>query len=218
MRSIVTAFCCLLLLVGAAFAQSDRGTITGTIADPAGASVSNASIEAKNTATGAVYPALSTTTGNYTITVPESPDIDPDTNKIMMRSAEVDLMSALELGEIDYLFIYRSVAYQHRDAGVSFMEFREEIDLSSVAQADFYGRVKLVQASGNEVKAKPIVYGITIPATVKNREMAEDFIELLLSSTGQEIFNKKGQPPIVPAVASDTDMLPEKLKNMLQPD
>lgn len=67
MRSILTAFCCLLLVAGAAFAQSDRGTITGTIADPAGAAVPNASIEAKNTATGAVYPALTTTTGNYTI-------------------------------------------------------------------------------------------------------------------------------------------------------
>jgi outer membrane receptor protein involved in Fe transport len=67
MRSVFAAMCCLLMVVGAANAQSDRGTITGTIADPAGAAVSNASIEAKNTETGALYPALSTTTGNYTI-------------------------------------------------------------------------------------------------------------------------------------------------------
>ena len=49
------------------FAQSDRGTITGTIADPAGAVVANAAIEAKNTATGAIYQAASSGTGNYTI-------------------------------------------------------------------------------------------------------------------------------------------------------
>jgi hypothetical protein len=57
----------LFLLVSAAFAQTDRGTITGTISDPAGAVIASAAIEAKNTATGALYPAASSGTGNYTI-------------------------------------------------------------------------------------------------------------------------------------------------------
>ena len=51
----------------AAFAQSDRGTITGTIADPAGAVVANAPVQARNVETGAVYQAASSTTGNYTL-------------------------------------------------------------------------------------------------------------------------------------------------------
>src|SRR5579862_981613 len=51
----------------ATFAQSDRGTITGTISDPAGAVVAGAAIEARNVATGAVYPVASSATGNYTI-------------------------------------------------------------------------------------------------------------------------------------------------------
>ena len=49
------------------FAQSDRGTITGTVSDPAGAVVAGAAIEAKNVATGAVYQGASSATGNYTI-------------------------------------------------------------------------------------------------------------------------------------------------------
>lgn len=49
-----------------AFGQ-DRGTITGTIADPAGAVIANASIEARNLETGVVYPVVSTSTGNYTV-------------------------------------------------------------------------------------------------------------------------------------------------------
>ncbi len=57
----------IVLLASAAFAQSNLGTITGTITDPAGAVVPNAPVEAKNVATGAVYPAASTGTGNYTI-------------------------------------------------------------------------------------------------------------------------------------------------------
>jgi hypothetical protein len=55
----------------AALAQSDRGTITGTISDPAGAVVAAAAVEARNTETGAGYQAASSATGNYTI--PELP-------------------------------------------------------------------------------------------------------------------------------------------------
>jgi len=60
----------LLVVVGfvaVAFAQSDRGTITGTVSDPAGAVVAGAVVEARNVATGAVYPVASSNTGNYTI-------------------------------------------------------------------------------------------------------------------------------------------------------
>jgi hypothetical protein len=58
---------CLALATLAAYAQSDRGTITGTISDPAGAVVANAPIRAKNVATDALYEAASTNTGNYTL-------------------------------------------------------------------------------------------------------------------------------------------------------
>src|SRR5215475_14567462 len=50
-----------------AFAQGDRGTITGTVADPANAVVGGASIEAKNSESGATYTAATTETGNYTL-------------------------------------------------------------------------------------------------------------------------------------------------------
>jgi hypothetical protein len=67
MRSIACAFFCLLLLVPATFAQSDRGTITGTVTDPAGAMIPSAAIEAKNTETGVVFKTASSATGNYTL-------------------------------------------------------------------------------------------------------------------------------------------------------
>lgn len=48
-------------------AQSDRGFLTGTLSDPAGAMMPNVAIEAKNTGTGNVYKTVSTSTGNYTL-------------------------------------------------------------------------------------------------------------------------------------------------------
>ena len=58
---------CLFLSVLTAFAQTDRGTITGTVSDATGAVIPGAAIEAKNVATGTVYQAGSSETGNYTL-------------------------------------------------------------------------------------------------------------------------------------------------------
>jgi len=55
------------LSVSAAVAQTDRSAITGTISDPTGAVIANASIEAKHLATAQIYPGASTATGNFTI-------------------------------------------------------------------------------------------------------------------------------------------------------
>jgi hypothetical protein len=57
----------LFVLGFAVFSQTDRGTITGTIADPAGAVVASAPIECRNVETGALYKAASSATGNYTL-------------------------------------------------------------------------------------------------------------------------------------------------------
>jgi hypothetical protein len=66
MRSAVLAISVGIVSV-AAFAQSDRGTITGTVSDPAGAVVASAAIQARNVETGATYEGASSTTGNYTL-------------------------------------------------------------------------------------------------------------------------------------------------------
>src|SRR5690348_14597743 len=66
MRTLISIGLSLLFTLGA-LGQSDRGTITGTISDPAGAVIANAAIEARNVATGAVYAAASSATGNYAI-------------------------------------------------------------------------------------------------------------------------------------------------------
>src|ERR1700730_18265163 len=57
----------LFLVALIALAQSDRGTITGTVSDPAGAIVPSAPIQARNVETGVVYESATSTTGNYTI-------------------------------------------------------------------------------------------------------------------------------------------------------
>src|SRR5689334_3632105 len=60
----------LLLSTLSLFAQSNQGTITGTILDPSGAVVAAAQIEAKNRDTGILYQGGTSNTGNYVIPVP----------------------------------------------------------------------------------------------------------------------------------------------------
>ncbi|MCU1324985.1 MAG: Cna B-type protein, partial [Bryobacterales bacterium] len=55
------------LVAASAFGQSDRGTITGTVIDPAGASVPNVKVSVTDVERGAAYSTVTTSTGNYTL-------------------------------------------------------------------------------------------------------------------------------------------------------
>src|SRR6266481_2720510 len=66
MRFLTSLGCCVFSAV-VLFAQTDRGTITGTVQDPASAMVPGASVVAKNTENGAVSQTTTTATGNFTL-------------------------------------------------------------------------------------------------------------------------------------------------------
>jgi hypothetical protein len=66
--SITPIAACFYLLVSAAFAQNNFGTITGHVSDPEEAAVAGAPVQARNVATGALYRGLSSASGEYTLT------------------------------------------------------------------------------------------------------------------------------------------------------
>jgi hypothetical protein len=65
MRYFRTVGLCLAIAF-CAYAQSDRGTITGTVTDQTGAVVPSVEVVLKNVATGAVYRSVTTSAGAYT--------------------------------------------------------------------------------------------------------------------------------------------------------
>jgi molybdate/tungstate transport system substrate-binding protein len=136
-----------------------------------------------------------------------------------VRPKSVELIALLESGDMDYAWEYRSVAVQH---GMNFVELPDEINLSMVEQADFYSQAS-VDIAGKEpgttmtMVGSPIVYGVTIPKNAPNPELAVEFVEFLLGPEGQAIMEQQGQPPIVPPVSADFDMLPDALKDMVVP-
>ena len=67
MRQGLVAVGISLFISFAAFAQTDRGSITGTITDSTGAVVPNAPVEITNQATGAIYKGGASATGNFIV-------------------------------------------------------------------------------------------------------------------------------------------------------
>ncbi|MFC1676229.1 tungstate ABC transporter substrate-binding protein WtpA [Planctomycetota bacterium] len=113
-----------------------------------------------------------------------------------IRPKEVDLLALLEAGELDYIFIYRSVAKQH---GLKILTLPDQINLSNAEFADFYktASIRLTGKRPGEFitkKAQPILYGVTIPKNASNRELAERFLKFLLDpGKGGVILEKNGQ-------------------------
>ncbi|MFP4136700.1 MAG: tungstate ABC transporter substrate-binding protein WtpA [Candidatus Acetothermia bacterium] len=132
--------------------------------------------------------------GGYVLDTSEP--LRPNTAKVSIRNKEVDLVSMLQSGGLDYAFEYRSLAEQH---GLQFVSLPEEVNLSSTEHSEAYGKVSVRTDDGDLKKAKPIVYGVTIPEGAPNPDLAREFVSFMVSEKGREIFSELGQPPIVPA-------------------
>jgi len=143
----------------------------------------------------------------------------------IVSKKSVDLIVALQTGDLDYAFEYRSVAVQHK---LNFIELDDYINLSKTntelpGVEDFYSEasIEIIKEAGppptyKASKGKPIVYGITIPLHAQNKGLAAEFIEFLLSDSGKEIIEvKSGQPFIEPVICDHPENLPALLREAL---
>lgn len=135
-----------------------------------------------------------------------------------IRPKEVDLLALLELGELDYIFIYRSVAEQHHGL---YLILPDEINLKTADLSGYYQQawVELEGAVPGEKiihKGAPMIYGITIPKSARSPEWAARFVAFVLGPYGQRIMKDNAQPLIVPARVDHFDTLPELLKPLVQ--
>src|SRR6185437_148478 len=85
-----------------------------------------------------------------------------------IRDTETDLISALQLGQIDYLAIYRSDAMQRH---LQSIDLPNAIDLSDPAQSASYASA-VAHTKNGDLPGKPIVYAATIPSSAANPALA----------------------------------------------
>ncbi len=132
-------------------------------------------------------------------------------NKVIVRPKETDLVALLEGGDIDYIFLYKSVAIQHH---LKYIDLPIKVNLSAKKYESFYKTVsfKITGRKPGQYIVKrgaPMVYGITIPQNNNSphyKKGAVLFTKFVLSKSGQKIMKSCGQgvvnPPVVIGDAS----------------
>src|SRR5512135_108197 len=134
----------------------------------------------------------------------------PETN---IRDTETDLISALQLGQIDYLAIYRSDALQHH---FEYLKLPAAIDLSDPKYSAAYAK-SVVHTKNGVLSAKPIVYALTIPLNAPHREAAIEFVKFILGPEGRKISAANGFKTLAPAYVVHGDRMPSQLQPLTQP-
>lgn len=128
-----------------------------------------------------------------------------------MRNTETSLLPALQLGEIDYLAIYRSDAIQHH---LNYLALPAEVNLDDPKLARLYASV--VAHTGNgDIHGAPIIYAVTIPKNAPQADWAQKYVALLLGPIGQKIMRQSGFVPLGPADAVPFDKVPTSLRPLV---
>jgi molybdate/tungstate transport system substrate-binding protein len=130
-----------------------------------------------------------------------------------VRDTETALISALQLGQIDYLAIYRSDALQHH---LKFIDLPAKINLGDPADSAFYQQGIARTKNGN-LPGKPIVYAITMVNGGKNADWAEKYVALLLVPQGQAVMKNNGFGEFSPPYAVHAQAMPAGLSRLVKP-
>lgn len=134
----------------------------------------------------------------------------------MIRPKETDLIALLETNALDYIFLYRSVAEQHR---LSYVLLPDSLNLKSPELNQWYSRAvtEVRGASPGEViteTGEAMVYGITIPHKTSGKTLSEAFVSFFLSEgEGLAVLERNGQHTLIPSYSSTFDHIPESLRS-----
>ncbi|MDD4887240.1 MAG: extracellular solute-binding protein [Thiomonas sp.] len=131
----------------------------------------------------------------------------PESN---MRDTETDLISALQLGQIDYLAIYRSDAVQHHMESI---DLPQQINLSNPKYDADYAKASAKTKNG-ELAGRPIIYAVTIPTASPHPKLAQEFIAYLLGPAGQKVIAANGFIPLKHPYAMRRDKVPADLRKL----
>lgn len=140
-------------------------------------------------------------------------------NKYHQRPKETDLIALLETGSIDYLFIYKSIAVQHR---LNFLELGDSLNLGNPELDPWYENAKVnirgTKAGENiEMTGEAIMYGLTVPHNAPNKTAAFLFLNFLLDSEkGKILLKNTGLQPLDPVRIRIKRDLPKEL-HIVQP-
>ena len=121
----------------------------------------------------------------------------------------------LNSGRVDYAFVYRAHAIDHK---LPFTPLPKEINLGDPALAAAYGQIDSpfpdFHGGTETLRGTYIAFGITIPKNARSPQLAQEFVRLVLSKTGQDILRRSDFAPISPARIPKWSVFPDFLKDI----
>ncbi len=118
-------------------------------------------------------------------------------DRAFIRPKSSELLALLETGAIDYAFLYKSVALQHK---LKYINLPKAINLSDFSLSENYKMASIeIQASKNKnikIHGAPIIFGISVLKASKDKPAVKHFYKFLFSEKGKAIFKANGLPLI----------------------
>ncbi len=127
---------------------------------------------------------------------------------------EEELVARLTAGQLDAGFFYLN---EVRDAGLPYIPLPAQINLGDPSQAAYYAQAHYPTKTGTVQTGAPVLYSVTIPATVRNQAGAVAFVRYLLSGGGKTILSADGISQIPLKVSGDASAVPDALKPVVTP-
>ncbi len=149
---------------------------------------------------------------SYTINVPTN---ENPTNGLNIGPNDAAIVPLLQSNTIDYMITYKSIA---ESANLSYITLPTELALTNSSYQSTYNNYQLKQFSGSSnsstVKMQPIIYGIAILKNAPDKLLAQEYVQLILSSTGVNITQSNYLAPINPAILTNVST---NIPSILQP-
>jgi molybdate/tungstate transport system substrate-binding protein len=117
--------------------------------------------------------------------------------------------AGLENGEIDALFLYRSMALERQ---FPFVALPDEINLGDVTRAESYARASFTTNLQQTFRGGPIRCSATILANAVNANEATEFVAYLLSPDGRRLVDDYHFFPCDILFSGDPTSVPTRLQ------
>ncbi|MGC9117959.1 MAG: substrate-binding domain-containing protein [Thermoproteus sp.] len=127
-------------------------------------------------------------------------------SKYVMRTTEVDLLSLMASGQIQFVlsaYLSNAIPQVKEYRGLAYITLPPQINLGSLEYVSYYHKVGVSWTETGKTKTfscNPVIYTLTVPKTAPNPQAAVDFALLIFSPQGQQTLKEFGIQPIVPGI------------------
>jgi len=130
-----------------------------------------------------------------------------------LRANVADLLAPLQVGAVDYAFLYAATA---RAAGLRIVELPAQMNLGELRLAATYARVAIDLGNGQSPRpGGPVVYGVSIPDETPARSQSIEFLRLAVSEVGRQILADSGLTPVTGEDRPAAFALPADVEELL---